>query len=184
MHKLRVLSRVAVMGLSFIAVSACARDAGSDAATADSASAVDHRDCSPLIEDGWLRLPPVSMPMLAGFGRIDNRCDAPVTIVGVASPAFAEVSLHETRIEDGISRMRALPELIIAGGASATLQPGGKHLMLMQPVRQLQPGETVEIEFRLADGGTLRGDFQVRATGAGEHADMGEKPLMSEKQQP
>lgn len=168
MHKLRVLSCVAVMGLSFIAVSACAPDAGSDAASADGASAAADRGCSPLIEDGWLRLPPVSMPMLAGFGRIDNRCDAPVTIVGVASPAFAEVSLHETRIEDGISRMRALPELTIAAGASATLQPGGKHLMLMQPARPLQPGETVELEFRLADGGRLRGDFQVRASGTGK----------------
>ena len=60
----------------------------------------------------------------------------PVTIVGASSPAFGEVSLHETRIVDGVSRMRALPELRIAPGDSAVLKPGGMHLMLMQPQRR------------------------------------------------
>lgn len=123
------------------------------------------RDCAPQIRDGWLRLPPGRIPMLAGFGRIENRCPAPVTIVGVSSPAFADTSLHETRIVDGVSRMRALPELRIAPGGAATLKPGGLHLMLMQPHAPLQPGSRVAIEFTLKDGGKLLGEFVVRKAG-------------------
>ncbi|MEG3192669.1 copper chaperone PCu(A)C [Lysobacter sp. D1-1-M9] len=124
------------------------------------------RGCDPAVIDGWVRLPPVAMPMLAGFGRIENECSAqPLIIVGASSPAFAEVSLHETRVADGISRMRAVDELPVAAGQPAMLQPGGLHLMLMQPHVPLRAGERVAIEFQLKDGGTLRGEFEVRGPG-------------------
>jgi len=122
-------------------------------------------ECVPQVREGWVRLPPGRMPMMAGFGRIENRCPAPAIIVGVSSPAFADSSLHETRIVDGISRMRALPELRIAADATATLKPGGMHLMLMQPHAPLTPGSKVVVEFALKDGGTLRGEFLVRKPG-------------------
>lgn len=123
------------------------------------------RECAPSIREGWLRMPPAAMPMMAGFGRIENRCPTPVTIVGVSSPAFADTSLHETRIVDGVSRMRALPELRIAPDSAATLKPGGLHLMLMQPHAPLQPGSKVAVEFALKDGGKLLGEFVVRKAG-------------------
>lgn len=123
------------------------------------------RDCSSRVRDGWVRLPPVAMPMMAGFGRIENRCSVPVTIIGVSSPAFADTSLHETRLVEGVSRMRALPELRIAPDSVATLKPGGMHLMLMQPRTPLKAGSKVVVEFALKDGGTLRGEFVVRKPG-------------------
>lgn len=123
------------------------------------------RECVPQVRDGWVRLPPVAMPMMAGFGRVENRCAVPVTIVGVSSPAFGDVSLHETRTVDGVSRMRALPELRIAPDGVATLKPGGMHLMLMQPRAPLKPGSKVVVEFALQGGGILRGEFLVRKPG-------------------
>lgn len=123
------------------------------------------RDCSPRVTQAWLRLPPVSMPMLAGFGRIENSCATPITIVGVSSPAFADASLHETRTVEGVSRMRAIPELRIAPDAVAALKPGGLHLMLMQPHAPLKAGSRVVVEFALKDGDVLRGEFEVRAAG-------------------
>lgn len=120
------------------------------------------RECAPQVRDGWIRLTPMKMPMLAGFGRIENRCVKPVTIVGASSPAFDDVSLHETRIVDGVSRMRALPELRIAPDGAAVLKPGGMHLMLMKPHAPLKEGSRVVIEFKLKDGGVLRGELEVR----------------------
>lgn len=122
-------------------------------------------DCKPVVTAGWLRLPPVSMPMLAGFGTIRNDCAEAVTIIGASSPAFADVSVHETRIVDGISRMRAMPELLIAPGTTATLAPGGLHLMLMQPKAPLRAGSKVGLDFKLKDGGVLHGEFEVRKSG-------------------
>jgi copper(I)-binding protein len=120
------------------------------------------QECAPQLRDGWIRLSPVKMPMMAGFGRIENHCPKPVTIVAVSSPAFGDASLHETRIVDGVSRMRALPELRIAPDAPAVLKPGGMHLMLMEPRAPLREGSRVAVEFALKDGGVLRGELEVR----------------------
>ena len=148
MHTFRVLLAVVFTAATFFATPASAAD------------------CKPVVTGGWLRLPPVSMPMLAGFGTIRNDCAEAVTIVAASSPAFADVSVHETRIVDGVSRMRAMPELVIAPGASATLAPGGLHLMLMQPRAGLQAGDRVGIDFELKGGGVLQGQFEVRKPGA------------------
>lgn len=123
------------------------------------------RECVATVKEGWVRLPPAAMPMMAGFGRIENRCAMPVAIVSASSPAFADVSLHETRIVDGVSRMREVPELRVAAGDAATLKPGGLHLMLMRPHKPLKAGSKVVIEFALKDGGVLRGEFVVRSPG-------------------
>lgn len=123
------------------------------------------RDCVPQVRSGWIRMLPGNMPMLAGFGRIENHCPTPVTIVSAGSTAFVDTSLHQTSIVDGVSQMRAVPQLRIAAGSAAVLKPGGLHLMLMQPAAPLKVGAKVTIEFRLQDGRTLPGDFELRATG-------------------
>ena len=58
--------------------------------------------------------------------------------------------------------MREVPELRIAPDGAAVLQPGGLHLMLMQPKSPLKPGSRVAIEFELKDGRKLFGEFEVR----------------------
>ena len=121
------------------------------------------RDCAPRVKDGWIRLLPGGMPMQAGFGRIENGCAMPATIVGARSGAHESAELHETRIVDGVSRMRAVPELRIAPDASAVLKPGGLHLMLMDPRVPLKAGTKVAIEFPLQDGRVVIGEFVVRA---------------------
>jgi len=118
--------------------------------------------CRPQVREGWVRLGPAGMPMMAGFGRIENACAAPVTITGASSPAFASVELHETRLVDGVNRMRHLPELRIAPGDAAVLKPGGMHLMLMQPHAPLKAGSRVVVSFELSGGGELLGEFEVR----------------------
>ena len=120
------------------------------------------RDCAPQVKDGWIRLLPGGMPMQAGFGRIDNHCPMPATIVSASSPAYGSVELHESKLVDGISRMREVPELRIAPDGAAVLQPGGLHLMLMKPKTTLKPGSRVAIEFELKDGRKLLGEFEVR----------------------
>lgn len=147
MNARRFALGLATLGLCFAALGACARD------------------CAPQVRDAWVRLTPGGMPMHAGFGRIENACAAPVTIVAANSPSYGSVELHETRIVGGVSQMRAVPELRIAPDDSAVMKPGGLHLMLMQPKSALKPGSKVAVEFELADGGRLLGEFEVRKPG-------------------
>ncbi|KAF1696101.1 copper chaperone PCu(A)C [Pseudoxanthomonas koreensis] len=104
------------------------------------------------VEDGWIRLPPAPRPMLAGFGRIANRCSEVQVVVAARSARFGEVSLHETRVVDGVSRMRELERLVVAPAGEALLQPGGLHLMLMQPDAALANGERVPLVLVLEGG--------------------------------
>ena len=120
-------------------------------------------DCTPRVRDAWLRLPPMDMPMLAGFARIENPCKAPVSIVGAESLAFEDVSLHETREANGVSRMREVAALPIAHGKAAELKPGGLHLMLFEPTKTLQVGQSVELILHFADGQQLAASLPVVA---------------------
>jgi len=132
-------------------------------ALATPACAKEQGACLPVVREGWIRLVPGGMPMQAGFGRIENGCAMPATIVGARSGAHESAELHETRIVDGVSRMRAVPELRIAPDATAVLKPGGLHLMLMDPRVPLKVGAKVAIEFPLQDGRVVIGEFVVRA---------------------
>ncbi|KGQ19811.1 Copper(I)-binding protein [Lysobacter dokdonensis DS-58] len=118
--------------------------------------------CVPVVRDGWIRLVPGGMPMHAGFGRFENPCATPATITGAKSASYASVEMHETRLVDGVSRMRAVPTLPVAAKGSAEFKPGGLHMMLMDPTKPLKAGDKVRIEFALQDGRVVRGEFLVR----------------------
>ena len=78
--------------------------------------------------------PAPGMRMAAAYLDITNRSGTPIRITSVTSPNYESVEMHETTIEDGVARMRAIPVLEIADGETATFERGGKHLMLMRPV--------------------------------------------------
>lgn len=81
------------------------------------------------------------------------------------SPRFGDVSLHETRLVDGISRMCAVPRLTVPPEGAVSLQPGGLHLMLMDARAPVTVGERIEIELQLEDGwsGSVQGMWPMRA---------------------
>lgn len=70
--------------------------------------------------------------MSAGYLVLTNNTDAPIRIDGVTSPQFGVVEMHETTIDDSISRMREIEELVVPAHGSVAFERGGKHLMLMQ----------------------------------------------------
>jgi copper(I)-binding protein len=72
------------------------------------------------------------------------------------------VSLHETTLVQGISRMREVERLPIAAGATVELKPGGLHLMLMQPEVSLKEGAALPLRLSLEDGRKVDGALQVR----------------------
>ena len=114
------------------------------------------------VEQGWVRLTPAAMRMAAGFARIRNGCPSEVVVVGAGSKAFGDVSLHETTVVQGVSRMREIERLPIAPGASAELKPGSLHLMLMQPEVPLAEGAQLPLRLSLEDGTKVDGMLQVR----------------------
>ncbi|MCX2892300.1 copper chaperone PCu(A)C [Stenotrophomonas lactitubi] len=120
-------------------------------AAAASASAAETKCVT--VEQGWVRLlPNPKMAMTAGYAVIRNGCAKAVAITGARSATFGDVSLHETTLVDGVSRMREVRRLPLAPGARAVLKPGGLHLMLMDGYRTLEEGQPVWLQLQLEDG--------------------------------
>lgn len=90
------------------------------------------------------------MNMTAAYMTLTNNSEDDIRITRVTSPAFASVELHETVVEDDVSRMRKLPELIVPAGGSATLERGGMHLMLMR-----QTGDNEAVSLQIWSGDTM-----------------------------
>jgi copper(I)-binding protein len=118
--------------------------------------------CQPVVTAPWVRMTPM-MPMGAGFFSISNPCRADIVVTGVASAAFGDASMHETRVDDGVSRMRPTLRLVIGPGERVDFRPGGRHLMLMSAGPGVVPGRKVRIDLLLGDGRRLPVDFDVRS---------------------
>lgn len=115
------------------------------------------------VTDAWIRLAPPGASMMAGYATLSNSGDVPVTVLTVQSDAFRMASLHETIVDKGVAKMREIHRLVVAPGATLALEPGGKHLMLMQPRHDIVAGEKVEVMFLLSDGTRVETHFEVPA---------------------
>lgn len=121
--------------------------------------------CRPAAElelsDGWVRAMPPGTPMTAAYLRLHWHGDRPLVIASWHSDAHREASLHRTVRRGGVSRMEAAPQARIDPGGSLVLEPGGLHLMLMQPARDLQAGDTVTVTLVSDHGRRFRFDLPV-----------------------
>jgi len=115
-----------------------------------------------VVENAWIPVPPPGVMMLAGYAILRNAGDAPLVINGAQSESFADVSLHYSFERDGLSRMRPVDELDVQSGSYRVLEPGGYHLMLMRPKRELKAGDTVKIHISTNSGDGADAEFVVR----------------------
>lgn len=114
------------------------------------------------VDEAWIPVPAGNGMMLAGYATIKNGTGAPVTLVAASSEAFGSVSLHRTVVEKGMASMEPVDSLTLPSGDRVRLHPGGLHLMLMQPTRDLAAGDQVTIRLEFRDGATLPVTFTVR----------------------
>jgi copper(I)-binding protein len=131
-------------------------------ATTLASAAVGAAPCAPTIEGMWVRAAPPAAPSLAGYLVLRNGCEAAVTVTGVESLDFARPMIHRSVDEGGVSRMRAAGALVVPAGGELRFEPGGLHLMLMQPKRPLAEGDVARIRLVLADGRRVFAEFPVR----------------------
>lgn len=94
---------------------------------------------------------PGSSAAVAYF-RIENRSDTTITVNQIDSPQYDDVQMHETVLEDGVSRMRPVGSIEIDPASSVDFTPGGLHVMLMKPSTNTLPGSPVTLEIRHDNG--------------------------------
>ena len=111
-------------------------------------------------ENAWIRAPVAGRTIAAGYCDIVNGGDEDAVVIEFTDAGGKRrIEIHETTEQDGMARMRPLPQLTIAAGETLSLRPGGKHLMLFG-----MDGEApaVDVQARFADGAATEVRFRVR----------------------
>ncbi|OOG54486.1 copper chaperone PCu(A)C [Rhodanobacter sp. C03] len=125
------------------------------------ATAADHVHAS----HAWIRVLPGDLPAGA-YVTLQNDGDQPVALSGASSTVYAEVMLHHSSSEGGMSRMTMVDALPVPAHGTALLAPAGYHLMLMKASALVKPGDTVKLTLEFTDGSTLATDFIARPANA------------------
>lgn len=86
------------------------------------------------------------------YMRVTNRGDEPVAIVAAETAAAGQVQFHETLVENSIAQMQVLDRLVIGGGETLELRPGGKHIMLSHLTADIAVGSQQAFRLILDSG--------------------------------
>ena len=104
-------------------------------------------DSTLLIEDAWIaEAPPVSKVMVA-YMTVKNTGSNDIEIIRAESDLYSSIEFHETIHEDDMARMIRHDSLKISANNKLELKRGGPHLMLFNPTKRLNAGDTVNIKF-------------------------------------
>lgn len=103
------------------------------------------------IVDPHVRLAPPNAPVTAAFMVLRNEGDRPVVVRRADSEVAAITELHNHIDDNGVMRMRQVPEIVVPTRGEVVLKPGGFHVMLIGMKRALKENESVGISIECAD---------------------------------
>ena len=114
------------------------------------------------VTDAWIKNLPMAVPVRAGYMHISNNQNLEVTIVSLHSKSFENIEIHQSLEVDGMMSMRPVEALSIAAGGSLELAPGGFHLMMMNPLVELIPGQKVTLTLYYENQKTQVIEMEIR----------------------
>jgi copper(I)-binding protein len=115
----------------------------------------------------WTRATPGGAKIAGGYMRITNNSTLADRFVGAKSAEADHVEIHEMSMNDGVMKMRPLPNgLEIKPGETVELKSGGYHLMFMDLKQPLKQGDTFKATLQFEKAGSLDVNFNVNALGA------------------
>jgi len=118
------------------------------------------------IDDLWVRASAPGQPHGAGYLEIDNDAKTPDRLLAISSDAAERVELHTVQTENGVARMRHLPEGIeVPANGDVKLAPGGYHVMFMNLKQPFVAGAKVPATMKFEKAGEVAVTFEVKPIG-------------------
>ncbi|CAN5313968.1 copper chaperone PCu(A)C [soil metagenome] len=114
------------------------------------------------VDRPWVR----AVPGQAASGAFMTiRAAQAVRLVGAETPAAGVAEIHEMSMDNGVMRMKAVPDgIAIVAGTPLDLKPGGYHVMLMDLKTPIKAGDAVPLKLRFVDAAGKPFDLTVQAT--------------------
>jgi copper(I)-binding protein len=76
------------------------------------------------------------------------------------------VELHETVTEGASTMMRPIDQIDVPAGGQAVLEPGGLHIMLVDPAEEITMGDTVRVTLEFEKAGSVEIEATVTSYSA------------------
>ena len=114
------------------------------------------------IHDPYVRLAPPSAPTTGAFMVIKNMGNTDRKLLKAESPIAKTVELHTHINENGVMKMREVPDIEIKAQGQTELKPGGLHVMLIGMKQTLKEGDLVPISLNFDDGSKQQIEAPVR----------------------
>lgn len=108
------------------------------------------------IDHPWTRPTAAGAPTAAGYMEITNTGKTADRLVSASSAHAARVEIHQSSMEGGMMRMKALPQGVeIPAGGKVSLAPGGLHIMFFGPKAAVASGERIPLTLTFAKAGKV-----------------------------
>jgi copper(I)-binding protein len=131
--------------------------------------------CDLTLEGAWVRTPPPGATVMAGYGKLGNPGHGDSALVRAESPDFGRVELHSMVMDGDVMRMRKLDRIDVKAGETVELKPGGLHLMLFEPKRELAEGAEIPLTLTLACDTEIAATAKVLAKAPDASADSADE---------
>tara|TARA_B100001109_G_C18656047_1_gene377307 strand:+ start:109 stop:588 length:480 start_codon:yes stop_codon:yes gene_type:complete len=95
-----------------------------------------------VIHSAHIPLAPPGM-MNAGYLIFKNNSNEDIGFEKFTSPVYDSVQVHGTEHKNGVAKMKHVDQLVIPANTTVNFEPGGMHLMLMGPRRDINVGEEI-----------------------------------------
>lgn len=105
------------------------------------------------VSEAWARATAPAQEVAAAYLTLES--SSPAELVALASPAAANVEIHEMSMKNGVMKMRMLEKLELPAGKKIRLAPGGLHLMLVDLKAQLKTGDDLELTLKFREGSAI-----------------------------
>ena len=113
------------------------------------------------VKDAWIRATAPQQKTAAAYMQITSARDA--RLVEVRSPVAATLEVHETRVENNVSKMRPVTSFALPAGKTVELAPGGHHLMLVGIKEPIKEGQSVPLTLVVEGKDGKRESVEVKA---------------------
>jgi len=130
------------------------------------AMAADYKAQDLTVREAWARASAGMARAGAAFMVIENHGAGDDAIVSAEANVSKVVELHTHIHENGMMRMRQIPQIDLPAGQRVDLKPGGLHVMFIGLNQPLTEGQTFDVKLNFKKSGSITLPVTVQGVGA------------------
>lgn len=111
----------------------------------------------------WSRALPAASQNGAAYFSVDNPGSEPDRLLSASTPRAQRAELHNHINDNGVMRMRQVPDVAVPVGQKVSFMPGSLHVMLMGLTAPLKVGDRFPMTLRFEKAGEVTVDVVVQA---------------------